>query len=92
MLKHYRFPTLALLAGFMIGALNKVWPWKQVISFRLDHEGVQVPAFDKSILPWDYFTATGQDPQVFKAILCAAVGCLLVIAIEKTAAMLKTKS
>lgn len=91
-LKDYRFPTLALLAGFMIGALNKVWPWKQVISFRLNHEGMQVPAFDKSISPWNYFSVTGQDPQVFKAILCAALGILLVIAIEKIAAMLKTKS
>lgn len=91
-LTHYRFPTLALLGGFMIGSLNKVWPWKQVISFRLNHEGVQVPAFDKSILPWDYFSKTGQDPLVFKAILCAAMGVFLVVAIEKTAAMLKTKS
>ena len=91
-LTHYRFPTLALLGGFMIGSLNKVWPWKQVISFRLNHEGVQVPAFDKSILPWDYFSKTGQDPLVFKAILCAALGVFLVVAIEKTAAMLKTKS
>ncbi|HRG80846.1 MAG TPA: DUF368 domain-containing protein, partial [Cyclobacteriaceae bacterium] len=91
-LTHYRFPTLALLGGFMIGSLNKVWPWKQVISYRLNHEGVQVPAFDKSILPWDYFSKTGQDPLVFKAILCAALGVFLVVAIEKTAAMLKTKS
>ncbi len=91
-LKNYRFATLAMLAGFMIGSLNKVWPWKEVISYRLNHEGHQVPAFDKSILPWDYFTITGQDPQVFKAILCAAFGVFLVVAIEKTAAMLKTKS
>jgi putative membrane protein len=91
-LTHYRFPTLALLAGFMIGSLNKVWPWKQVISYRLNHEGVQVPAFDKSILPWNYFNITGQDPQVFKAILFAALGVFLVVAIEKMAAVLKTKS
>jgi putative membrane protein len=91
-LTHYRFPTLALLAGFMIGSLNKVWPWKQVISYRLNHNGIQVPAFDRSILPWDYFTITGQDPQVFKAILFAALGVFLVVAIEKVATMLKSKS
>lgn len=90
-LTHYRFPTLALLAGFMIGSLNKVWPWKQVISYRLNHDGMQVPAFDRSILPWDYFNVTGQDPQVFKAILFAALGVFLVVAIEKVATMLKTK-
>ncbi len=91
-LKNYRFATLALLAGFMIGSLNKVWPWKEVVSYRLNHDGVQVPAFDKSILPWDYFFKTGQDPLIFKAILCAALGVFLVVAIEKTAAMLKSKS
>lgn len=91
-LNHYRFPTLALLAGFMIGSLNKVWPWKEVVTYRLNHAGEQVPAFDKSILPWDYLAKTGEDPQVFKAILCAALGVFLVVAIEKVAAILKTKS
>jgi putative membrane protein len=76
----------------MIGSLNKVWPWKEVVSFRLNQDGVQVPAFDRSILPWDYLAKTGQDPQIFKAILCAAVGVFLVVAIEKTAVILKTKS
>ncbi len=91
-LKNYRFPTLAMLAGFMIGSLNKVWPWKEVVAYRVNHEGLQVPAFDKSILPWDYLAKTGQDPLVFKAILCAALGVILVISIEKLAAVLKTKS
>lgn len=91
-LTHYRFPTLALLAGFMIGSLNKVWPWKEVTIFRLDHNGNQVPAFDKSVMPWDYMAATGQDPHVLRAVLFAALGILLVVVIEKTAAILKTKS
>jgi putative membrane protein len=91
-LDHYRFPTLALLAGFMIGSLNKVWPWKEVTLFRLNHEGVRVPAFDRSIWPWDYLEKTGQDPLLFKAIFFAALGVFLVVAIEKTAAYLKTKS
>ncbi|MEM9992494.1 MAG: DUF368 domain-containing protein, partial [Bacteroidota bacterium] len=26
--KHYENPTLALLTGFMIGSLNKIWPWR----------------------------------------------------------------
>ncbi len=26
--KHYKNPTLALLTGFMIGSLNKIWPWR----------------------------------------------------------------
>ncbi|MEY4930907.1 MAG: hypothetical protein RI909_1631 [Bacteroidota bacterium] len=91
-LTHYRFPTLAVLAGFMIGSLNKVWPWKEVTLFRLNHEGVRVPAFDRSISPWDYLEKTGHDPLLLNAILFAALGIFLVVAIEKTAAYLKSKS
>lgn len=91
-LKNYRYATMALLAGFMLGSLNKVWPWKQVMSYRLNSAGEQVAAFDKSIAPWDYLATTGQEPQVLKAILFAMLGIILVIGIEKTAAYLKTKS
>ncbi len=90
-LEHYRFPTLALLAGFMIGSLNKVWPWKEVVAYRLNHEGVQIPAFDKSVLPGRFLEVTGQDPQVFYAILFAAAGIFLVVSIEKVAAYIRTK-
>ncbi|HRG10880.1 MAG TPA: DUF368 domain-containing protein [Cyclobacteriaceae bacterium] len=91
-LKNYRYATMALLAGFMLGSLNKVWPWKEVVAYRLNSAGEQVAAFDKSIAPWDYLATTGQEPQVLKAILFAMLGIILVIGIEKTAAYLKTKS
>jgi len=91
-LTHYRFPTLALLAGFMIGSLNKVWPWKEVIAYRINHEGQQVAALDRSILPAFYFEKTGADPQLFQAILFAALGVFLVVAIEKAAGYLKSKA
>ncbi|MCC8154785.1 MAG: DUF368 domain-containing protein [Tannerellaceae bacterium] len=31
-LKRYRDITLAVLSGFMLGSLNKVWPWKDVFT------------------------------------------------------------
>lgn len=30
-LSHMRNVTLAVLSGFMLGSLNKVWPWKEII-------------------------------------------------------------
>ncbi|MBL7865623.1 MAG: DUF368 domain-containing protein [Cyclobacteriaceae bacterium] len=90
-LTHYRFPTLAMLAGFMIGSLNKVWPWKEVVSYRLNHDGIQVPAFDKSVWPARFLEVSGQDPQIFYSILFAAAGIFLVVAIEKTASYLRSK-
>jgi len=90
-LDSYHSPTVALLAGFMLGSLNKLWPWREVLEYVTNSKGEQVPAFDKSILPWHYFAATGKDPQVFQAILMMALGVFIVVLIEKVAVRLKTK-
>jgi len=90
-LTNYHNATVALLAGFMIGSLNKVWPWRAVLEYVTNNEGEQVPVFDKSILPWHYITVTGKDPQVFQAIIMMALGVILVVLVEKFAERLKTK-
>ncbi|MBN2140956.1 MAG: DUF368 domain-containing protein [Desulfovibrionaceae bacterium] len=35
LLKKWHGPTISLLTGFMLGALRKVWPWKQVLETKL---------------------------------------------------------
>ena len=90
-LDNYRNATVALLTGFMLGALNKVWPWREVIEYVTNSKGEQVPAFDRSILPWNYFVTTGKDPQVFQAILMMAISVFIVVLFVKIAARLKTK-
>lgn len=90
-LKNYHNATVALLAGFMLGSLNKLWPWRKVLEYTTDSKGEQIPAFDKSIWPWEYFEITGKDPQVFQAILMMAIGVFIVVLIEKIAARHKTK-
>lgn len=88
-LKRYYDTVIAILAGFMLGALNQVWPWKKVLSYRIDHDGNQVPAFEQSILPWNYMQLTGKDPLVFQAVLMLSLGILVVVVIEKIAQNLK---
>lgn len=84
--------TVALLAGLMMGSLNKIWPWREVYEYTTNLQGKQVPVFDKSILPLQYLELTGKDPKVSYAILMMASGVLMVVIIEKIAARLKTKS
>lgn len=90
-LDHYHDLTIALLAGFMLGSLNKVWPWKQCLDYRLSSDGEQACAFDRSILPGEYMSNTGSDPMVFQAILFGAIGVIIVLLIEKMAERMKTK-
>lgn len=92
LLQKYRPVTLAMLAGFMLGSLNKVWPWKEVTEWRFDHEGKQVAAFDRSILPGNYEQITGTSPQLFQAAFFCFSGIILVLAIERIAQYFKTKS
>jgi len=91
MLHNYRSASIALLSGLMLGSLNKVWPWREILEYVTNSKGEQVPAFDKSILPWHYFATTGKDPQVLQAILMMALSVFLVVLIEKIAVRLKTK-
>jgi len=42
---------VVVLTGFMIGSLNKVWPWKETISTFVDKQGKVQPLLQKNILP-----------------------------------------
>lgn len=81
MFKHHKNMTLSVLTGFMIGALNKIWPWKEVLQYRTNHEGEQIPFIEKSILPSDYLG----DPKILYAILFAIIGFLTIFLLERIA-------
>ena len=79
--KNYQNLTLALLTGFMIGALNKVWPWKEVLTYRTNSEGHKVPLLEKSILPQNF----DGDPKIILVIVLAIIGFLTIFLLERFA-------
>ncbi len=79
---HYKNLTLALLTGFMIGSLNKLWPWKEVISYRENSHGEQIPFLESSVLPQNF----DGDPQIIWVIALAVVGFALILLLERWAA------
>lgn len=40
--KHYKNTTLAILTGFIVGSLNKVWPWKETVSVFSKESGSEL--------------------------------------------------
>ena len=90
--KHFHNITVALLAGFMLGSLNKVWPWKITTGYRIDSHGEQVPVFTESVSPGTFFEVTGENPQLIEAVLYAAFGVLLVVGLEKLADYFKNRA
>jgi putative membrane protein len=79
MFQNHKNVILATLTGFMIGALNKIWPWKEVLQYRTNHHGEEVPFIEKSILP-NHFT---EDPKLLYAIVFMFIGFLCIYLLER---------
>lgn len=73
--------TIAILTGFMIGSLNKVWPWKETLDTRLNSHGKEVPFIQENILPANF----DGDAQLWIAISCAVFGFLVIFILERFA-------
>lgn len=84
MFAHHKNTTLTLLVGFMVGSLNKVWPWKQVLETRINSHGEVVPYIDKSILPQNF----NGEPRIAMAIGLAILGFVVIFGMEKMASKL----
>lgn len=78
---HHKNYTLAVLTGFILGSLNKIWPWKETLTWRLNSHGVKVPFNEQSVSPFSY----DGDPQLMMAIILAIIGFAVIIFLEKLA-------
>jgi len=81
-LKRYKNITLASIAGFIIGSLGVVWPWKDTVYktnsegvFILDSTGKQIIANYERFFP-------ELSTQTYIAIAYIALGILLVLGLE----------
>ncbi|HPX06533.1 MAG TPA: DUF368 domain-containing protein, partial [Tenuifilaceae bacterium] len=72
MLAKYHNITIAVLTGFMVGSLNKVWPWKVSVQ----------PMVESNVLPNTYLSVNGLEPHTVQAIAIACFGALLVFGFE----------
>ena len=86
--KNYRRLTLAILTGFMLGSLNKIWPWRNPTEWLRDGAGAIVMDEDglpkkilmeDNVLPGMY----EGEPLVLGAIVMMILGFVSVFLIER---------
>jgi len=102
MFEKYEELTLALLTGFLIGSLNKVWPWKQTVSVWYKHTGTAkdqaFPLVQKNVMPGDYSLVTIADeqlglitknPELISAIALAFIGFMVIFILDRASGNLQ---
>ena len=88
--KRYHDQTLALLTGFILGSMHKLWPWRNVIewinkdnnarsSVIPDTEGKWMALVEKNVLPWDY----SGDPLFIPVFISFLAGLILLVFMER---------
>jgi putative membrane protein len=80
MFNHYKNLTLALLTGFILGSLNKIWPWKKVLETKTFGDKTIV-VDDINVWP----SAFEGDNQLILAIILAIIGFSLIFILERVA-------
>jgi putative membrane protein len=85
LLKKFHAITIGLLAGFMLGSMNELWPWKLVLSYRTSSSDEQKPFLTENISPTAFLEQTGVEPQILFAVIAFLVGIGLVVGIERLA-------
>ena len=78
--KNYENLTLAILTGFILGSLNKIWPWKQTLESVVIKEKTIVLK-EISVLPSNFQS----EPYLFSAIILASIGFGIIFLLEKMA-------
>jgi putative membrane protein len=72
----------------MLGSLNKVWPWQQVLETRIDSEGLEQVLFSKSVGPITFGALRdnffyGNDAQFLAVTIAMLIGFALIFVVER---------
>lgn len=77
MFQRFKQATLALLTGFILGSIPKIWPWKKILDTRQFGDKI-LTVKEANVLPWNY----DGNPQIWGALLLAVIGFSLIFLLE----------
>lgn len=79
--RHHHAATLQLLAGFIVGSLPLLWPWREMTRYQLGPEQQVIPLDYRFLWPNDYAALTGEPAQLWSALALMVVGLALVLVV-----------
>lgn len=83
--EHQRNSTVASLAGFVIGSLLVIWPWKERV-YLTDEAGAMLLRGDDPVeAGYRWLAPPWSDPGTWAAFGLMLFGCILVVVLERAA-------
>lgn len=79
--RNHRQWAVALLSGFLVGSLRKLWPWKENVRELFTHSDGRVAYFQSNIVPMEH-----PEPQLGLALTCMLAGAAFVLGLGALAA------
>ncbi|MBD0778696.1 DUF368 domain-containing protein [Maribacter sp. ANRC-HE7] len=80
MFSNYKNLTLALLTGFIVGSLNKIWPWKLILETKTIGDKI-ITLKEQNVSPFHF----EGEPNLMLAIVAVTIGFSLIFILEKIA-------
>lgn len=75
---------IAILSGFLLGSLNKIWPWKITLeSFQKEPGGEEIPLVQENVLPGNFENLTGSDAHLGFAIALCILGFVIIFILDR---------
>ncbi len=85
MFEKHESVTIATLAGFLLGSLNKIWPWKINVEELYTHSDGKIDYLQSNVLP----SNVEGEPLLIQAIIFALIGFALIFGMEIAANKMK---
>jgi putative membrane protein len=83
LLRKFHDETVMFLTGLMLGTLGKIWPWKEVLTWRSNSQGELVALSERNLSPMQFEQISGQSSELVYAIMCLLIGIGLVWSLER---------
>ncbi len=90
MFERFHDITIAVLSGFLLGSLNKIWPWKNPLKTFTKYAGTDkektIILQEEKVWPWNYEALVGESAQLPLALVLCLLGVLIIWGMDRLAA------
>ena len=75
--------VLCFLVGIMVGSLNKLWPWKEVLTYGSNRHGERIALLEQNVSPFYYEQTLSLEPMMLPCFIVGFLGITAVFMLDQ---------